>query len=112
MSLGGVRISLSPWAWSDIERLESFLLLTQDGLHGELVDFLFEAMSVLRLQPGVGRPVLSGIYRELIVERGHSGYLVRYHYDRDSREVSILRIRHQRESGYSDADAAEEDNNF
>jgi plasmid stabilization system protein ParE len=108
MTQGNVRIRFGPRALTDIERLESYLLESQDELHGALMEFLFAAMSVLRLQPGVGRPVLAGLYRELIVERGHSGYLVRYHYARDTRDVSILRIRHQRECGYSEADIEDE----
>jgi plasmid stabilization system protein ParE len=105
----GVRLSLHPLAWSDIDRLEDFLLTAQDPLHGNLVDFLFEAMAVLKLQPGIGRPVLAGMHRELIVERGHSGYLARYHYDRARRQVVVLRIRHQRECGYLEAEAADDD---
>lgn len=112
MSPTPVRLSLHPRAWADMERLENFLLLTQDPLKGGLVDFLFESMGVLRLQPGVGRPVQAGKERELIVERGHSGYLVRYHYDRLRQHVVILRIRHQRECGYLELDAADENDDF
>ena len=52
-------------------------------------------------QPGIGRPVGGGL-RELIISRGHSGYLARYHLDVARQRIWVLRIRHQRESGYHD----------
>ena len=52
-------------------------------------------------QPGIGRPV-GGTLRELIVSRGRSGYLARYSFDVGRQRIWVLRIRHQRESGYTD----------
>jgi plasmid stabilization system protein ParE len=40
--------------------------------------------------------------RELIISRRRSGYLARYAFDEARDLVLIARIRHQRESGYSD----------
>ncbi|MGQ0709048.1 MAG: type II toxin-antitoxin system RelE/ParE family toxin [Rhodoferax sp.] len=111
MNAPQVRLGLHPQAWADIERLEEFLLATQDPLQGALVDFLLEGMAVLRWQPAIGRPVMAGLYRELIVERGRNGYLLRYHYDRALQRVVVLRIRHQRECGYLEADAADDIDN-
>lgn len=111
MSAQELRLGLHPKAWADIERLEEFLVATQDPLQGVLVDFLFEGMAVLRRQPAIGRPVMAGLFRELIVERGRNGYLLRYHYDRAQQRVVVLRIRHQRECGYLEADAADDIDN-
>ncbi len=111
MSQTVVRLSLSPQAWDDIERLDEHLRAVPDPVHGALAEFLFTGLSVLKLQPGIGRPVVSGLYRELILERGRSGYLARYHYHRDRQEVTILRIRHQRECGYLEADT-DDDTDF
>ncbi len=99
-------------ALRDMERLRTFLAAQQDPLAADFLPFMLDAIHVLLLQPGIGRPVVAGRFRELIVERGHSGYLVRYHYSRTRQHVAILRIRHQRECGYLEAEAADENDDF
>ena len=54
-------------------------------------------------QPGIGRPVEGGL-RELIISRKRSGYLARYEFDQARDLVLVARIRHQRESGYSEGE--------
>lgn len=44
---------------------------------------------------------MGAVLRELIIDRGRSGYLARYQYRRESGVVTVLRIRHQHESGYT-----------
>ena len=93
-------INVTPQASADIEGLDDFLWEQKDPLAGDLYAYLIKALRLLELQPGVGRPV--GIeLRELIIDRGHSGYLARYQYIRESGVVTVLRIRHQSESGYT-----------
>ena len=94
------RVVLSVQAFADMERLEAFLDDTGDPLAAGLLDYVFDALHVLTHQPGIGRPVGGGL-RELIISRGRSGYLARYHLDHASQTVRVLRIRHQREAGYA-----------
>lgn len=95
-----VAIDYASAAFEDIERLEVFLQLQGNPLSSHLVRFIGEAISILAIQPGMGRPVAGG-YRELIIHCGRSGYLARYSYNRDKKIVTVLRIRHQSESGYT-----------
>jgi plasmid stabilization system protein ParE len=84
----------------DIARLDAFLAEQDSPLAGHLALFLAKAITILAVQPGIGRPVKDAC-RELVVHRGRSGYLVRYRYNREQFTVTILRIRHQNESGYA-----------
>lgn len=94
------RVFLSQAAFEDLIRLDEFLFQSKDSLAGGLLGFVLDALHVLTHQPGIGRPVEGGL-RELIISRHRSGYLARYEVD-DTRDlVLVARIRHQRESGYS-----------
>ena len=97
------RVFLSQAAFDDLLRLEEFLAQSEDPMAGELLDFILDALHVLTHQPGIGRPVEGGL-RELIISRRRSGYLARYEFDQMRDLVLVARIRHQRESGYSDGE--------
>ncbi len=86
-------------ALRDFERLQDFLRATQEPLETELLAFLAEAIDVLEHQPGIGRPAEEGL-RELIIDRGASGYLAKYSIDQAALAVRVLRLRHQKEIGY------------
>lgn len=94
-------LQLSGRAQTDLWRLEQFLLNAGDPSALALFDFVMDGLQVLTHQPGIGRPVGDGL-RELILHRGNSGYLVLYRYLPQLGSVRVLRIRHQRESGYHD----------
>jgi plasmid stabilization system protein ParE len=96
-----IHISIAHKALDDLHRLEDFLLEQSDPLAGDLLPFVMQGLAVLMLQPGVGRPVGAG-HRELIISRGRGGYLARYQYQRERQVVTVLRIRHQKESGYTE----------
>ena len=96
-----VRIEFSADALDDLDALIAFLLGRGDALSLELFDFVESGLQVLTHQPGIGRPVEDGL-RELILSRGTAGYLVKYRYLSEISAVRVLRIRHQRESGYSE----------
>jgi plasmid stabilization system protein ParE len=107
-----VTINVTPRATADIQRLDDFVWEQDDPLAGELYAYIIKALRVLALQPGIGRPVgvqmrvhlrvhLGVHLRELIIDRGRGGYLARYQYLRGANLVTILRIRHQSESGYT-----------
>ena len=87
-------------AFEDIERLDEFLAQQDSPLTGQLAAFIAKAVTVLAIQPRIGRRTTYN-HRELIVHRGRSGYLARYRYDRKRLTVTVLRIRHQSESGYT-----------
>lgn len=96
-------VFLSEAAFDDLIRLEEFLLESDDPMAGDLLDFILDALQVLTHQPSIGRPVEGGL-RELIILRRRSGYLARYEFD-DARDlILVARIRHQRESGYSEGE--------
>ena len=97
------RVFLSQAAFDDLLRLEEFLAESEDPIAGELLDFILDALNVLTHQPGIGRPVEGGL-RELIILRRRSGYLARYEFDQVRDLVMVARIRHQRESGYSEGE--------
>ena len=97
------RVFLSQAAFDDLLRLEEFLAESEDPMAGELLDFILDALNVLTHQPGIGRPVEGGL-RELIISRRRSGYLARYEFDQVRDLVLVARIRHQRESGYSEGE--------
>ena len=97
------RVFLSQAAFDDLLRLEEFLAESEDPMAGELLDFILDALHVLTHQPGIGRPVEGGL-RELIISRKRSGYLARYEFDQVRDLVLVARIRHQRESGYSEGE--------
>jgi plasmid stabilization system protein ParE len=99
--MASINISIGDQALSDLERLEDFLFEVQDPLAGDLHTYLTQALSVLTQQPGIGRPIGDGL-RELIIARGRGRYLARYQYQPARSLVTVLRIRHQRESGYTD----------
>jgi plasmid stabilization system protein ParE len=96
-------VFLSQAAFEDLLRLEEFLVESDDPMAGELLDFVLDALQVLTHQPGIGRPVEGGL-RELIISRRRSGYLARYEFDEARDLVLVARIRHQRESGYSEGE--------
>ncbi|MDI1247211.1 MAG: type II toxin-antitoxin system RelE/ParE family toxin [Rhodoferax sp.] len=95
------RVFLSQAAFDDLLRLEEFLAESMDPMRGELLEFILDALQVLTHQPGIGRPVGAGL-RELIISHKRSGYLARYEFDDVSDLVLVARIRHQRESGYTE----------
>ena len=94
-------VFLSPAAFQDLVRLETFLQESEEPLAGDLLDFILDALEVLTHQPGIGRPVEGGL-RELIISRRRSGYLARHAWDEAQDRVLVARIRHQREVGYAD----------
>ncbi len=94
-------VFLSDAALHDLGRLEEFLGTTQDPLADGLLEFVMDALGVLTHQPGVGRPMGGGL-RELIITRRQSGYLAKYEFDIPADIVRVVRIRHQRESGYTE----------
>lgn len=95
-----ITVHLAEAAWNDLEDLVNFLP-QGDATAPALVDFPFDGLHVLTHQPGIGRPVDQGL-RELVLHRGKSGYIVKYRYLPERAAVRVLRIRHQRQAGYTE----------
>ena len=95
------RLSWSPQALLDVQRLYRFLASKNIDAAKRAVKAIRHGVLVLGQQPGMGRPVedLPDEFREWVIDFGDSGYLVRYRIGTD--EAVILAVKHQREAGYS-----------
>lgn len=83
----------------DLTRLTDFLIQQLPDEAYNTVDIVLNALEILSRHPKIGRPVKPGL-RELVISRGASGYLALYQYDEAHDLALVLRVRHQRESGY------------
>ena len=92
-------VVLSEWARQDLLRLTDFLAERDLGAANATADLIVDALSLLRRHPRVGRRVTPKL-RELVIQRGRTGYVALYRVDAADRLVEVLAIRHQRESGY------------
>lgn len=95
------KISYSDKALSDLERLTDFLLESDAQAAIVTIDLVTDAVSILKRHPLIGRPVDDDL-RELVISRGHTGYVALYSYEEAMDRVLVLAIRHQREAGYWD----------
>lgn len=93
------QLSYSKKALVDLERLADFLVQTAPAAASKTIGLISEAISVLSRHPYLGRSIDDGLY-ELVISRGHSGYVAVYAVQRLHDTVLILAIRHQREAGY------------
>ncbi len=86
-------------AADDLERLADFLLEADAECAVETIDLILDALTVLERHPRMGRPLPQGL-RELVISRGHSGYLALCSYDEGADIALILAVRHQREQDH------------
>ncbi len=86
-------------AGQDIQRLTEFLLAQHPEDAVGLVEIMVSALKILQQHPEIGRPNKLPL-RELVISRGKSGYLALYWFNQLEDRVEVIRIRHQRESGY------------
>jgi len=94
-----IELVYSGRAWADLQRLGDFLWRTDPAAAHATANVIFEALEILLQHPEIGRKLSSG-NRELVISRGHSGYLALYRYLPATQRVLILALRHQREAGY------------
>lgn len=95
-------IVYSDRALQDLDRLTDFLLEADPASAPQTTALIVEAVQVLANHPLIGRPAEEGM-RELLISRGHSGYVALYNYEELDDAVLVLSIRHQREAGYVDS---------
>jgi plasmid stabilization system protein ParE len=91
--------------WSEkasLDRIRFYQFLAPKNLEAALraQDTIRREIKILATHPEIGRPIedLPPNYRELVIEFGQGGYVVRYQFNAEW--VVILGIRHGREAGY------------
>jgi plasmid stabilization system protein ParE len=87
-------------ALADIERLYRFLAVNSPEAARRAVAAIRSQVRILQVQPGLGHALTETDpeFRVWPIDFGDSGYLALYRFD--SRQVSILAVRHQREAGF------------
>ena len=97
------QVVLGERARQDLRRLTEFLSEQDPAAANATADLIVDALGLLQRHPRVGRRVPPTL-RELVIQRGRTGYVALYRVDAADRLVEILAIRHQRESGYHPED--------
>jgi plasmid stabilization system protein ParE len=95
------QLSFTAGALADVGRLTDFLIEADAVAAMQATEFIIEAIEILANHPLIGRRAEQDL-RELVISRGHSGYVALYSYEAPHDTVLILAIRHQRETGYFD----------
>ena len=93
------RLAYAPRAILDLERLQQFVAANDPSAATAAAQAIVSGVSILAQHPLIGRPAESGM-RELVISRGHTGYVALYDYLAPIDTVVILAFRHQREAGY------------
>ena len=95
------QIIYSDEAFIDFERIVDFLLESSPEHAAETLQNIRSAINILDAHPLIGRRVDANI-RELVISWGETGYLALYRFDAAIDIVRVLRIRQQREAGYTE----------
>ena len=94
------RVIYSDEALADFERIIEFLLHTSPEIALQTLVNIRSAVGILEAHPLIGRRI-EGHIRELVISQRATGYLALYRFDAAFDVIRILRIRHQREAGYT-----------
>jgi addiction module RelE/StbE family toxin len=94
------QVIYSEEALADFERIVEFSFETSPESAMQTLLNIRSAVGILEAHPLIGRRI-DGHIRELVISHGATGYLALYRYDAAFDVVRILRIRHQREAGYT-----------
>ncbi len=95
------KVHFTEQALSDLERIFQFLEQEAPDFAIMVGEKIVDATSVLQRHPLIGRPAPHNL-RELIISKGHSGYVALYRFLPAQDRIDILAIRHQRECGFID----------
>lgn len=95
------KVHFTERALSDLERIFQFLEQEASDFAIATGEEIVDATSVLQRHPLIGRPAPPNL-RELVISKGHTGYVALYRYLPAKDRIDILAIRHQRESGFVD----------
>lgn len=94
------QVVIAPAASDDIARLFDFLAQRDLAAAAQAVELIEDGVMLLERHPAIGRPVERGL-RELVISHGATGYLALYDFKQVRDLVIVLKVRHQREIGYS-----------
>jgi toxin ParE1/3/4 len=95
------RIELAPEVGDDLGRIFDHLAEHDVDDIPSRINEIIQAISVLELNPLIGRPV-RGDKRELVIGRRARGYVALYRYVVEIDTVFVLALRGQKEAGYGD----------
>ena len=96
-----IKIVYHDKALNDVARLVEFLIESDVTVALLTFGVIDEAISLLKNHPEIGRPIESDALRELVISRGRTGYVALYEFDELQELVIVLRVKHQRESGFN-----------
>lgn len=96
------RLRWSQNAIRDLKRLHDFLSSKNPDAARRAIAAIRAGVKRLSRFPQMGRPVeeLDAEFREWVIEFGNGGYVALYRFD--GKEVTILAVRHGRESGFEE----------
>jgi plasmid stabilization system protein ParE len=94
------QVIYSDEALADFERIIEFLLEASPESAMQTLVSIRSAVGILEVHPLIGRRI-DGHIRELVISQRATGYLALYRFDAAFDGIRILRIRHQREAGYT-----------
>ena len=98
----GYRVRLTLEAIADLRRLQDFMIERDLNVAERALVAIESAFALLEHSPFSCRKAWPGnrpLLRELVIPFGDAGYVALFEID-DSRHVSILAVRHQREDDY------------
>lgn len=95
------KVNFTEQTLSDLERIFQFLAQEAPDFAITVGEEIVDATSVLQRHPLIGRPAPHNL-RELVISKGHSGYVALYRFLPANNRIDILAIRHQRECGFID----------
>jgi toxin ParE1/3/4 len=89
-------IVISPDAATDVERIRSFLEERNPDAAKRALATIWSALEKVQIFPGLGRPTEDPEIRQIVVQFGSAGYIVRY--SADGSNIFVTRIWHGREA--------------
>jgi addiction module RelE/StbE family toxin len=94
-------INYTPKFWESMERITEFLSAAADKKQAmQTYDLIISGIHTLVNHPEIGRKSTQSDFRELVISHGNTGYIALYQYQQLTEIVTVVAIRHQRESGF------------
>lgn len=93
-------VKYSAQAITDLQRLHNFLATQDKDVAKRAASVIRDALQKIAVMPERFRPVEGKIYhREAIIDFGSSGYIARFRHLPNG-DITIARIKHQKEDGF------------
>lgn len=95
------KLNYTPKFWQDMARITDFLMTIADTEHSlDTYATIIHGIETLSKHPEIGRISRYARFRELVISHGTTGYIALYSYNQLTDIVTLVAIKHQRESGY------------